>query len=93
LITGLRLLASSQGHVLGAERLGKHKTSWQIVTVVFFLVLLAARELRYADAHSAWWSRAWHTGGSTLLWVTVALTLYSGLGYAWRHRNVVATNA
>lgn len=37
LITGLRLLASSKGNVLPAERLGKHKTSWQIVTVIFFL--------------------------------------------------------
>ena len=42
LITGLRLLASSDGIVLPAERLGKHKTSWQIVTVIFFLALLAA---------------------------------------------------
>src|ERR671935_1297094 len=49
LITGLRLMASAQGHVLSAERLGKHKTSWQIITVIFFLALLAANELRYAD--------------------------------------------
>ena len=46
LITGLRLMASARGQVLPAERLGKHKTSWQIITVVFFLVLLSARELR-----------------------------------------------
>ena len=50
LITGLRLLASSMGNILPAERLGKHKTSWQIATVVFFLVLLAIRELRYVDS-------------------------------------------
>ena len=36
LITGLRLMASAQGQVLPAERLGKHKTSWQIVTILFF---------------------------------------------------------
>ena len=41
LITGLRLLASSEGAILPAEKLGKHKTSWQIVTVVFFLLLLS----------------------------------------------------
>src|SRR6185436_13537684 len=35
LITGLRRMASSRGQILSAERLGKHKTSWQIVTVVF----------------------------------------------------------
>jgi CDP-diacylglycerol--glycerol-3-phosphate 3-phosphatidyltransferase len=41
LITGLRLMASAKGQVLSAERLGKHKTSWQIITIVFFLMLLA----------------------------------------------------
>ena len=92
LITGLRLMATTRGQVLPAERLGKHKTSWQIVTVVFFLSLLAARELRFADGEDVWWSRAWHEGGPVLLWITVALTLYSGLAYAWRHRAVVATD-
>ena len=43
LITGLRLLASSEGLVLPAERLGKHKTSWQIATVAFFLLLPLSR--------------------------------------------------
>jgi CDP-diacylglycerol--glycerol-3-phosphate 3-phosphatidyltransferase len=92
LITGLRLMASSQGAVLPAEKLGKHKTSWQIVTVIFFLVLLALRELRYADGASVWWFRAWNDGGAALVWITVALTLYSGLRYAWRHRAVVVTD-
>lgn len=91
LITGLRLMASSHGLVLPAERLGKHKTSWQIITVVFFLALLAARELHYADGQTLWWQRAWTQGGRGLVWITVALTLYSGLGYAWRHRDVVTT--
>ena len=40
LITGMRLLAASKGVVLPAERLGKHKATWQMVTVIFFLVLL-----------------------------------------------------
>ncbi len=92
LITGLRLMASSKGQILPAERLGKHKTSWQIVTVIFFLALLAAIELRYTDEQNAWWQRAWSEGGTALVWITVALTLYSGLGYAWRHRAVVATD-
>src|ERR1700688_5267508 len=54
LITGLRLMASAKGQVLPAERLGKHKTSWQIVTVVFFLILLSARELGYAGPENGW---------------------------------------
>ena len=90
LITGLRLMASAQGQILPAERLGKHKTSWQVVTVLFFLTLLAARELKYAGHDTVWWLDAWHHGGRILIWIVVALTLYSGLGYAWRHRGVVA---
>jgi CDP-diacylglycerol--glycerol-3-phosphate 3-phosphatidyltransferase len=90
LITGLRLMASARGQVLPAERLGKHKTSWQIITVIFFLGLLAAAELHYGDAQIGWWSVAWNKVGPVLVWITVALTLYSGLRYAWRHRDVIA---
>src|SRR5438309_4353536 len=92
LITGLRMMASSKGHVLPAERLGKQKTSWQVVTVIFFLALLSMHELRYANETSTWWFRAWHEAGPILVWITVGLTVYSGLGYAWRHRELIAPN-
>ena len=90
LITGLRLMASARGQILPAERLGKHKTSWQIITVIFFLVLLAARELGYAGADTLWWARAWNEAGPVLVWITIVFTVYSGLRYAWRHRDVIA---
>ena len=92
LITGLRLMAATKGLVLPAERLGKHKTSWQIVTVVFFLLLLAVQELRYAGDDVTWWLRAWNDGGPILVWLTVVLTVYSGLAYAWANRGVVMTD-
>jgi CDP-diacylglycerol--glycerol-3-phosphate 3-phosphatidyltransferase len=92
LITGLRLMASAQGRVLPAENLGKQKTSWQIVTVIFFLALFSLPELGWASARSAWWLRAWNQAGPVLVWITVALTVYSGLGYAWRHRELIATD-
>jgi len=92
LITGLRLMASARGQVLGAERLGKHKTTWQMITVLFFLTLLAGREIGYIDATSVLWQRGWYTVGPILTWITVALTIYSGLGYAWRHRDVIAAD-
>ena len=90
LITGLRLMASARGRILPAELLGKQKTSWQIITVIFFLGLLSMAELRYADERSMWWLRAWNQGGPILVWITVALTLYSGVGYAWRNRELIA---
>ena len=89
LITGLRLLASAEGTVLPSEKLGKHKTSWQIATVLFFLLLLAAGELRPTVEEAAWWRIAWRYGGDALLWVTIGLTIYSGLGYLWRHRALI----
>jgi CDP-diacylglycerol---glycerol-3-phosphate 3-phosphatidyltransferase len=92
LITGLRLMASARGQVLPAEGLGKHKTAWQIITVVFFLGLLTAAELHYGNAESGWWYWARYKAGPVLLWITVALTLYSGIRYAWRHRDVIAPN-
>jgi CDP-diacylglycerol--glycerol-3-phosphate 3-phosphatidyltransferase len=92
LITGLRLMATARGQVLPAEQLGKHKTAWQIITVIFFLVLLSAEELKYLDRGSSWWIRGWNQAGPMLVWITVLLTLYSALGYAWRHRDVIATD-
>src|SRR5213079_683937 len=47
LITGLRMMAGAKGKILPAESLGKQKTSWQIITVLFFLGLFSASELRF----------------------------------------------
>jgi CDP-diacylglycerol--glycerol-3-phosphate 3-phosphatidyltransferase len=88
LITGLRLLAASKGRVLSAEKLGKHKTAWQIVTAVFFLLMLSVRDFgRLAD--TVVYGRIWDFGGSLLLLVTVILTLVSGAGYLWKNRALI----
>jgi len=90
LVTGLRLMASAKGRILPAESLGKQKTSWQIITIIFFLALLSIVELRYANETSTWWVWAWSEAGPVLVWVTVALTIYSGLGFTWRNRELIA---
>ncbi|MDB6150688.1 MAG: pgsA [Chthoniobacter sp.] len=94
LITGLRLLAASQGVVLPAERMGKHKTAWQIVTVSFFLGLLALAELERAGVITGlyWWAHAWHYGGAVLIALALVLTLYSGLGYLWKNRSLISVS-
>jgi len=90
LITGLRLMATAKGRILPAESLGKQKTSWQVITVIFFLGLFSASELRFASEESIWWLRAWNQAGPILVWITVALTLYSGIGYVWRNREIIS---
>jgi CDP-diacylglycerol--glycerol-3-phosphate 3-phosphatidyltransferase len=91
LITGLRMLAASKGVLLPAENMGKHKTIWQIITVLYFLLLLSVAELErtgLVDVH-AWWPLAWHWGGTALIALATGLTLYSGLGYLWRNRHLI----
>jgi hypothetical protein len=61
-----------------------------VITIIFFLGLLSISELQYATERTVWWSRAWHDAGPILVWITIALTVYSGLGYAWRHRDLFA---
>ena len=90
LITGLRLMASAKGRILPAESIGKQKTSWQIITIIFFLVLLSIAELQYANQTSTWWARAWSQAGPVLVWITVALTIYSALAFTWRNRELIA---
>jgi CDP-diacylglycerol--glycerol-3-phosphate 3-phosphatidyltransferase len=93
LITGLRLLAAMKGRVLSAEKLGKHKTAWQIVTAIFFLLMLSVGEFASLKDVSRpaglIYSRLWNWGGAALLFITVALTLISGAGYLWKNRALI----
>lgn len=96
LITGLRLLAVSKGRVLAADPIGKHKTSWQIATVIFFLALLSFHEFAHslpgnnlADRH---WRQLWTYGGWSVSGIAVILTIYSGVDYVWRHRTMISTD-
>jgi CDP-diacylglycerol--glycerol-3-phosphate 3-phosphatidyltransferase len=80
LITGLRLIAASRGRTLPAEKLGKHKTAWQIATIVYFLALRSTQEF----AGSQWTTNSNYplrVLGIALLAITVALTVLSGIGY------------
>jgi CDP-diacylglycerol--glycerol-3-phosphate 3-phosphatidyltransferase len=91
LITGLRLLAVSKGRILAADPIGKHKTFWQIATVLYFLGLLAYNEIAGLPTapgsnHGARWGTLWVYGGWAVSSIAVALTLYSGIDYLWRHR-------
>jgi CDP-diacylglycerol--glycerol-3-phosphate 3-phosphatidyltransferase len=91
LITGLRLLAATHGVVLSADNAGKHKTIWQIVTVLFFLLLLTFREIAGAGygQTTRWWWFAWKIGGTALIALATVLTVYSGGWYLWKNRALI----
>jgi len=83
-ITGLRLLAASKNVVLAAEGYGKHKTVSQIVAIIALLMVDAANEwpARVQGLLSGWLP----VFAEVVLWVTVVLTLTSGILYLWRNR-------
>jgi len=87
LITGLRSLAASKGIVVPADKLGKHKTAWQMVTIIYFLLLLAVGEW----AAGPWMGLAWAFGTWGLVPVTVFLTVYSGAAYLAKNRSLIQT--
>lgn len=88
LVTGLRLIAASRGRTLPAEKLGKHKTAWQIFTIIYFLAVRSIRELGGPE---------WTTSGNpvlgsigvALLTIAVVLTLFSGIGYLAKNRDLL----
>ena len=88
LITGLRSLAASKGVVIPADQLGKHKTAWQMITIIYFLILLSIGEWFPADRLRV----AWQLGQSGLVAVTVILTVYSGFAYLWKNRALIETD-
>lgn len=88
-VTGIRLIAAQKGVVLAAERLGKHKMAWQIITVLYFLLSAATAEnlfsflrpwLEPSPAH--WWV------GATIVGITATLTVVSGFSYFWKNRHL-----
>ena len=91
LVTGLRLVAGARGAVLAADKLGKQKTIWQIVTACYLLVYLASREepLAWVRPLFDWPSLGFLILHPLLLGLTLATTLYSGFAYFWKNRAMV----
>jgi CDP-diacylglycerol--glycerol-3-phosphate 3-phosphatidyltransferase len=91
LVTGLRLVAGARGAVLAADKLGKQKTIWQIVTACYLLVYLASREEPLAWVRPLFDlpSLGFQILHPLLLGLTLVTTLYSGLACFWKNRAMV----
>lgn len=82
-VTSLRLVAAGRGQVLAADIWGKAKTVSQMVTVIGILLL---RELSYTGTLPA--AFPYGIVVSTAVWITVALTVFSGCNYFWVNRKI-----
>jgi len=77
-VDGLRLVASQQGSVIAAGKLGKIKTCTQLLTLILFLL----------DGRA--YSGSEFTVGNLMVWLVVAMTLWSGIDYFWKNRSVLS---
>lgn len=92
LVTGLRQIAVEAGQVMAADRLGKWKTGLQLTFCITCLVHFAFAPLqsghwfvsliRYLSAADGWLIPA-------SLWLSLALTLWSGWNYLWSSRQLL----
>ncbi len=73
-ITGLRGMASSEGIVIPASKLGKSKTIYQLVAASALLI------------HYEYYKINFHQIGMVFLWIALFLTLWSGIDYFWKYR-------
>ncbi|MCF6314175.1 MAG: CDP-diacylglycerol--glycerol-3-phosphate 3-phosphatidyltransferase [Verrucomicrobiales bacterium] len=91
MVTGLRLVAAAEGKVLAAEKLGKHKTIWQIITVIYFLTFLASEDpgLQWLDIIFDSKLLGPTIVGNLLIAATLILTVWSGIGYLWKNKSLL----
>lgn len=96
LVSGLRMIASAEGRVIGADRWGKHKTGWQLATIITTIAFLSIRDwLRVAGVWEVPLVRRWDAELiyeltlHVLLLVTVALTMISGWNYVKKNADIL----
>lgn len=86
LITGLRSFAASKGVILSAEKWGKNKTFSQMITALTALLVLAMQNMQYKPQLTAQIERFVL---QPLFWVTLVITVYSGLVYYFKNRKLI----
>ena len=92
-VSGLRMIASDKGRVIAAGWSGKVKTAATMVCVVVMLLLgpalAAARSGAYLTAVP--WDRYISQADTVCVWVIVLTTLYSGVEYFVKNKDVIAS--
>ena len=75
IISGIRLVATAQGRVIAADRLGKYKTALQMVALPMLIL---------GEVLGAWCAE----GGEILLWASVLLSVASCAQYIVKNKEV-----
>ncbi|MBN2453394.1 MAG: CDP-diacylglycerol--glycerol-3-phosphate 3-phosphatidyltransferase [Candidatus Omnitrophica bacterium] len=89
-VTGLRLFALGKHKVLAADIGGKHKTACQVFAVFMILLLIVFREAgpKVFKFWSACAEAAYRNAVFVVMFITIILTLISGISYLIKNREV-----
>lgn len=94
-ITAFRLYALSKGHIIPADRKGKQKMASQSITILLGLIALSCKEITQLLGMN--WNIYWDDIIRLTMWIlsfiTVILTLFSGLYYFWDNRKLLFENS
>ena len=82
LISSLRLVAASRGVVIAAGRSGKLKTISQMLSIILILILESILFVTGFDLCT-------HTISNILMWISCAITVFSGAEYLFRNKNFI----
>lgn len=80
MVSGVRMLASSEGRVIAASMFGKIKTVAQMITIIAAIIMMNDK---------------WFIQGPAILitnilvWISTVFTVLSGLDYIWKNRSVL----
>ena len=88
LVSALRMVASANGEVIAADKLGKWKTATTMVSLCGYLLTIAAS---FAEVESGFYAISFvlFLVSQALMFVAVVLTVVSGAQYFWNARKIV----
>lgn len=89
LVTGLRQIAVEKGKVIAADWSGKWKTTFQIGFCATALTWLFLEALGQQESFLAQLANPESWLMPTFLWLSLALTVLSGLQYVWNSRDLL----
>lgn len=97
LVTAVRLMASTQGNVIAANIWGKIKTVVQLIAIIAIIVFQAFKEIAIGidipemASILSLYDNVIPVVSSVLLWLSVAITAWSGCVYVWQNRKYINT--
>lgn len=92
MVTGLRQIAVEQGKVIAADKLGKWKTTFQLIFVIGCLTHISFGQFNTNTPVVSifqWIAAPEHYIIPATLWLATALTLISGYNYIYKNRELL----